>query len=290
MERKQQQLKIGLFPVRNDAVRILQPVLGWNADFASSWGIASWNYGPDGNYWKSTPVPVNPGDTISGSIQSTCSAGTLTCPSWNVVTNDETTVQSTSLLSTSSEGQTFNWAFAGVLEVYDVVQCSDYPANGQISFSNLSLLDYNFNPISNPGWGFDDQYSGITPQCNYGGEQNTGRVTLIYGPPQAPITYTNNTTPSPSQCNEYPFGNESCYLTYSASFSVDPSETLYINGSAISADFYNYSQNEYWGSGQCGYIYDQGYQCWGYAVPKPQINVYATEPGYSDSNIIDISF
>ena len=28
---------------------------------------------------------------------------------------------------TSSFGQTFNWAFGGVLEVYNVAQCSDYP-------------------------------------------------------------------------------------------------------------------------------------------------------------------
>ena len=273
-----------------DTVRILQPVLGWNSDFSSAWGIASWNYSPDGNSWESSATRVNPGDTISGSIQSTCSAGTLTCPSWNVVTNDETTGQGTSLLSTASEGQTFNWASAAALEVYNVSQCSDYPANGQITFPYVRLYDNSFNLISTPGWTFENRSAGWPPQCNYGGEQNTGLVTLIYGPPQAPITYTNNTTPSPSQCYEYPFGNESCYLTYSASFSVEPSETLYINGSAINADFYSYSQNEYWGSGQCGYIYDQGYQCWGYAVPKPQINAYATEPGYSDSNIIDISF
>jgi hypothetical protein len=27
----------------NDVVTIIQPVLGWNADFPSAWGIASWN-------------------------------------------------------------------------------------------------------------------------------------------------------------------------------------------------------------------------------------------------------
>jgi len=50
-----------------------------------------------------------------------------------------------------SAWKTFNWAFAGVLEVYDVVQCGDYPSNESISFYNLGLYDYNFVKIGNPG-------------------------------------------------------------------------------------------------------------------------------------------
>ena len=130
---------------------IIQPVLGWNANGDQAWTIASWNCCYDGNKVHSQLIQVNPGDTISGYMQSTCSAGTLTCPSWNIVTNDETTGASTQLNNTPSYGQTFNWAFAGVLEVYNVVQCSDYPPNAGTIFSNLYLQDNTFNPIANPG-------------------------------------------------------------------------------------------------------------------------------------------
>jgi hypothetical protein len=40
----------------NDVVSIIQPVLGWNSDFGSAWGIASWNCCPSGITVESTPV------------------------------------------------------------------------------------------------------------------------------------------------------------------------------------------------------------------------------------------
>lgn len=98
---------------------------------------------------ESTPAPVNPGDEIQGTIRGTCSVGTISYPTWNVTTSDETAGISTELVNTPSEGQTFNWAFAGVLGVYYIVQCSDYPSNGSVTFSNVELYDYNYNQI---GW------------------------------------------------------------------------------------------------------------------------------------------
>ena len=273
---------------------ILQPVLGWNANsnLGPVWSIASWNCCYDGNEVYSHHIQVNPGDTIFGSIQSTCSTGTLSCPTWNVVTNDETTGQGTSLQSTPSYSQTFNWAFAGVLEVYNLVQCSDYPPNGQISFSNLSLLDNNFNPISNPGWYFENRYSGLTPQCNYGGQGTATQVVLNYNlPPWAAApTYSTNTIPGPSGCG--PGNTSPCYLTYTATISVAAGESLYTmnnkyapNGSLVNGSTYNYSDTADWGSGGCAQTYDQGLYCYGYAEPTP-IFAYATEPGYADSSLI----
>jgi hypothetical protein len=106
---------------------ILRPVLGWNADFPGAWGIASWNCCPKGITTESTPLSVNSGDKIIGRIQETCSPGTLSCPTWNVTIADKTRNKRTTLPHTTSSGLTFNRAFAGALEVYNVVQCDDYP-------------------------------------------------------------------------------------------------------------------------------------------------------------------
>jgi hypothetical protein len=163
-----------------DVESIIQPVLGWNSDFLNSWGIASWNCCMNGVTWESSPVPVNAGDTIFGKIKITCKKGTESCATWNIITIDQTTQQNTILASTPSEGQTFTWAQGGALEVYGIEQCSDYPPNNSVTFSNLALYDNNFKEYSNPGWVFFDYYTGLTPQCNYGGTMGVNTVTLTY--------------------------------------------------------------------------------------------------------------
>jgi len=159
---------------------IIQPVLGWNSFFGEVWSIASWNCCPSGTSWYSSPVQVNTGDTIYGTIKSTCKAGTESCSKWNITTEDKTIHQSTTLSKTPSEGQTFNWAQSGALEVYEIVQCSDYPPNDATTFSKVALYDYYFHKISNPGWSFTDYYNGLDPQCNYGGQVTATSVTLDY--------------------------------------------------------------------------------------------------------------
>jgi len=173
-----------LFPGMEDFATdatIIQPVLGWNAGFfGTNWSIASWNCCPKGTTNHSTPVEVNSGDTIFGTIKSTCSAGTKSCSKWNITTEDQTISKSTTLSETPSEGQTFTWAQGGALEVYEIVQCSDYPPNKSTAFSNLALYDYNFNKYSAPGWVLLNYYSGLTPQCSYGGKMAAAKVTLDY--------------------------------------------------------------------------------------------------------------
>jgi len=163
----------------NDVVSILQPVLGWNSDFSSAYGIASWNCCPSGITVESSPVSVSAGDKIKGTMKDTCSAGTLSCSKWNVTTEDVTTGKSTKLSNTSSEGQTFNWAFGGALEVYNVVKCGDFPSNGSIAFSSIALYNDSFVKISSPGWAFS-KTSGLTPTCGYGGTVAAAKVTLDY--------------------------------------------------------------------------------------------------------------
>jgi hypothetical protein len=169
----------GLVDYNTDAT-IIQPVLGWNAFFGKVWSIASWNCCPSGTTQYSAPVQVSTGDTIHGLIKSMCKAGVQSCSNWKVTSTDKTTHKSTTLSKTPSEGQTFNWAQSGALEVYEIVQCSDYPPDEATTFSKIALYDYNYQKIANPGWSFTDYYDGLNPQCNYGGQVSATAVTLNY--------------------------------------------------------------------------------------------------------------
>jgi hypothetical protein len=168
----------------DDVVTIVQPVLGWNDDYASAWGIASWSCCQSGMTYEAPPEPVSSGDTILGYMLDTCSAGRKSCTSWDVVTWDLQNSTSSELIDTSSFGQTFNWAFGGVLEVYNIAQCTDYPSNGgtpgsnALSFNELGLYNDRFVQIAKPKWSVSDT-SGETPQCSYGGSL-PNQVILTY--------------------------------------------------------------------------------------------------------------
>jgi hypothetical protein len=164
-----------------DVETIIQPVLGWNAGFfGTSWSIASWNCCPGGTANYSTPVEVKSGDMLFGTIKNTCQAGTKSCSRWDITTEDVTANSSTTLSRTPSEGQTFTWAQGAALEVYGIVECSDYPPADSTAFFNLALYDNNLNQYSNPGWILFNYATGLTPQCNYGGTMWTKRVRLDY--------------------------------------------------------------------------------------------------------------
>jgi len=168
----------------NNVQLIIQPVLGWNdgQSGVGPWNIASWNCCPSGTANYSTPVTVNTGDKILGLIKSTCSAGNPSCPTWNITTTDVTTNQSTTLANSPSEGQTFNWAQSGVLEVYSIYQCSDFPPNHSIKFTKVTLWDYNFNKISKPAWSpmYWVQKGQTDPWCNYKAKTSATGATLFY--------------------------------------------------------------------------------------------------------------
>jgi hypothetical protein len=153
----------------SDVVTIIQPVLGWNSDYPSAWGIASWNCCVTGTAYEATPKPVNSGDLILGALFDTCAAGTKSCASWDIFTLDVTTGGESELINTSSFGQTFNWAFGGVLEVYNIAQCGDYPSNGSINFYDQGLYNDKFVELAKPAWKVTNLSSGLTPQCGYGG-------------------------------------------------------------------------------------------------------------------------
>jgi hypothetical protein len=227
-----------------DNVGIIQPVLGWNADFGGAWGIASWDYYANGNSAESSPVRVNPGDTIQGNVWSTCSAGILSCPAWNITTLDVSSGKSTTLSHSSSNGMTFNWAYGGALEVYNVAQCSDYPPNGSLTLFDEALYDYNFDLIPNPGWSIVNRASDLAPQCNYGGQATATQVTLDYAPfePLAVATVGSGTVTS------FPSGI-SCPGTCSGKFAQGSPVTL--TASAAAGDEFSAWSGACTGSGTC---------------------------------------
>jgi len=163
---------------------IIQPVLGWNdgQSGAGPWNIASWNCCPGGMTWSSTPVTVLPGDKLLGTVKSKCNPGKQSCSKWDITTKDVTTGKSTTLHTVYSSGLKFPWAQSGVLEVYNIYQCGDFPPNDSIKFSKVALYDVDFQPITDPGW--TAMYwvkKGVTdPWCNYRVTTTPTTVKLTY--------------------------------------------------------------------------------------------------------------
>jgi hypothetical protein len=146
---------------------VLQPVLSWNRFFPHQWSIASWNCCQNGVTWHSPPAPVNPGDTIFGALTgSACSHGA--CSSWSVAAWDFSNNQ-TSSLQTTAFGYVLDKPFTGVLEASDVDYCSKLPANGNVTFSNVSMYDTHGTPVAPPVWDLEywGQYWGNNPYCNW---------------------------------------------------------------------------------------------------------------------------
>src|SRR6185437_13403326 len=169
----------GLEDINDSATSILQPVLG--SYDGGQWNIASWNCCISGVADESTPVNVAVGDKIVGTTEMTCATGTTNCATWNVITEDQTTGQSTELPDTPADGQIFNWGFGGVLEVYYVDQCLDYPPNASLTMTSL-LYGTSMNQIASPTWtDWMTVPADAVPQCNYGVTATATQTTLTYG-------------------------------------------------------------------------------------------------------------
>lgn len=154
---------------------ILQPVLGWNGYGDKAWTLASWNCCVDGTTFHSDPVPAKAGDVVVGDTYSTCAAGQA-CSIWKIDSRNTTTGQTSSL--TTNPYADLTWVFGGVLEVYNVSTCGEYPG-GPITFSNIQVYDRNNTRVSNPPWQGSDT-SSINPQCNYGLSTTATSATISY--------------------------------------------------------------------------------------------------------------
>jgi hypothetical protein len=170
------------FEDSNDVQSIVQPVLQWGGGCYISggayWQLASWNCCMSGTTWHSTPLDVNVGDNILGTIAPTCKPGKNYCTTWNVVSEDKTTGKKTTLAKTPADGQIWNWAFGAVSEDYGIVQCSDFPDNSGLTFT-VKLYDQNGKLITNPNWQ-GTQWNSGPPSCNYGWKITKTKETVKY--------------------------------------------------------------------------------------------------------------
>lgn len=153
---------------------IMQPVLSW-ANFGENvWQFVSWNCcGSDSsglvNY--STPINVSVGDSLYGLMSQNCPVGSSSCDSWNIVSQDVTTGQSSTLVTsdagvTPTHGQVYNWIVGAALEAYGVTRCDEFPADGSIELSNIKAYDAN-NKLITPVWNATNALLINTPACNY---------------------------------------------------------------------------------------------------------------------------
>jgi hypothetical protein len=135
---------------RDNAVRILQPVLQWGTSPAGGgqfWGIASW-IGPfNGVYYHSGLVQVWHGNVIHGNLQGSNCSGNA-CANWTVTSTNTGNGQSTSL-SISNNIYGWWWVFGGALEAYGITDCSYFPASGSIPFTSIYAYDVNGTLLGN---------------------------------------------------------------------------------------------------------------------------------------------
>lgn len=155
---------------------IIQPVLGWNAEGDNAWTLSSWNCCTNGQTNYSKFISTKAGDTISGVMSGTSCSGNV-CKQWAITTKDTTTGASTTL--NAKPNQAFNWVFGGVMEVYNISSCTQYPTNGGITFSNVQVATTSqqlFSPTFYPTTASD------TPACGYGVNTNPTTTTLKWTP------------------------------------------------------------------------------------------------------------
>jgi len=119
---------------------IIQPVLQYGATSAGGtiggnyWVIASWKVGKTTVH--STGETVYPGDTILGTTAITSVSSGKNY--WNIQAVDTTTHSSSGLI-VSESGHTWNWAYAGVLEAYNVTSCTEFPASPDTAFVDTAV-------------------------------------------------------------------------------------------------------------------------------------------------------
>ncbi len=152
---------------------IVQPVLQYGVSAAgggSYWAIASWWVGPGGSSRHSSLLPVQPGDTIRGTITATSCDDSGGCK-FVIVTRDETLDNKRQL--TVVESAPYTWIQWGVLEVYRVTDCSQL-APESVTFQSFVLDDQDGTPLS-PSW--NPEYVTFR-NCNYQVTEASDQSTL----------------------------------------------------------------------------------------------------------------
>jgi hypothetical protein len=162
---------IYLFPALEDeaVTHILQPVLAyWNGSYT----IAGWHVDSSNNAEHSTPVVVNPGDSLIATVGGhNCfpqSAGV--CSNWSIGLYDQNTETDSSLGITNSVQYTI--AFGGALEAWGLDNCAQLPAGtGERFHTIFSRFDANWQQPFWSGGVFD-----VSPICSYGVSSDPNRA------------------------------------------------------------------------------------------------------------------
>lgn len=146
---------------------ILQPVLQYGPNVAGGgdyWAIASWLVSSTEAFYSPLEI-VNPGNTIFGYTEMTAISGSTKY--FTVEARDKTT-GAYSFLNAHVTGQHWTYAYAGVLEAYNVNSCAQFPASGRAQFKG-TVVDHGFpyyDTISYPDWyGVGYGYGG--PTCHF---------------------------------------------------------------------------------------------------------------------------
>jgi hypothetical protein len=158
----------------SSVVTILQPVLAWNGYNNNAWTMANWNCCKSGTVYTGKPINVRVDDQIHGAMNGAGCKKSTPCTAWSITSTDVTTGQSTTF-QTSSYNQLFNWYFGGVMEVYGVGDCAQFPANGSITFTNVKVWDYAGHTLS-PTYG--GRVASGAPSCGYDINATTSQTVI----------------------------------------------------------------------------------------------------------------
>ncbi|MGA9838409.1 MAG: hypothetical protein WBQ26_13945 [Gemmatimonadaceae bacterium] len=152
------------FPAIEDPSYILQPVLQWgyNNSFGGNyWSFTNWWVGAHVLGYSASIVYPNPGDSLRGRIVPiTCGGGGC---DWELYSIDKT-LRDTTIMTGADFDDDFKNGYGGVLEVYGLTNCGQFPWGG-LKFTSIAL--YQDNGIITPSWGPEVDTSS-SPQCGFG--------------------------------------------------------------------------------------------------------------------------
>jgi hypothetical protein len=128
----------GLEPSANGS-EILQPVLGWSG---GRWTMQNWDCCVGGSVFNDGAVAVKPGDLINQSVAGSTNSG------FNIAWNRNG--GRFKVFTVDGNNQVYDWAFAAVLEAYDIDRCDQYPNDGATTFTNVAVTVN--GAARNPAW------------------------------------------------------------------------------------------------------------------------------------------
>ncbi|GLQ86820.1 hypothetical protein [Dyella flagellata] len=161
----------------NPNATILQPVLDWG-NFGQGWHMTNWNCCLNGVSYYNGPFNVNTGDTIEGIVASTCSQDPCDNNSATITSIDLNTGQS--LAYQTDAYNPLHWVFGGVLEAYNISQCSQFPASTSVDFYDISVTDIYGTTVASPPFAGEVDASSSAQQCGYQTSASPTDVTVYY--------------------------------------------------------------------------------------------------------------